>query len=378
MTSYPRIHVSSAALVDCVHAKMQQASGFDRCPNDGKGNVFNGRSAPCGGVPPGNNGKGPGNNNNSQGNYCGCGNTACGGNGCGNCCGNFCNNCGGNCCGCGNCAGNCYGNGYQNSMYDQKGGRWDEPRFSGWTQAQWANWVQTPHGVQWTQNKRREADVLVEWLINTWGFDYLRGGGGVIDVGGEPGFVAASLLERGVPATIVDPSWGLTGKANWNAPVWQYEKGPVRFGAFREMFDSSFVERHGDFFKGVRAIVSLYGDEATVPCIEIAANTGKPCAVVPCNECVKFFPPANPTYDGYVQWCLTAGHQLGGRLELAHLYGAPFSRELVVQSPHPEWADAALRSGQMTTLSVPVHLLQDLGVLHQLLWKMEVGARRTS
>ena len=51
-------------------------------------------------------------------------------------------------------------------------------------------------------------------MIRTWGLDLLQSGSGVIDVGGEPGFVAMALLERGVPTIVVDPSWGLTGKTN--------------------------------------------------------------------------------------------------------------------------------------------------------------------
>lgn len=51
-------------------------------------------------------------------------------------------------------------------------------------------------------------------MVKTFGLELLRSGSGVIDVGGEPGFVAVALLEQGIPATVVDPSWGMTGKTN--------------------------------------------------------------------------------------------------------------------------------------------------------------------
>lgn len=266
------------------------------------------------------------------------------------------------------------------SMYDGKGARWDEPRYSGWTQSQWSNWVRTDQGMNWCNNKRHEADVIVDWMIQNWGADLLRSGSGVIDVGGDPGFVAAALLQRGIPATVIDPTWRLTGKDNAQAMVEQLQQLPgcPKFSAFRECFDDNFCMRNRWLVKMCSAIVSLYGDEATEPSLQIACATGKPTLVIPCNECMRFFPRHKPNYDGYVEACIQHSNQRGGRFELTMLHGAPFSRMGVIQWPAPQWAAAALIQGERgvpPALSVPADVLREMGVLHQVIWKMELAHR---
>jgi len=224
-------------------------------------------------------------------------------------------------------------------------------------------------------------------MIRTWGVELLSSGSGVIDVGGEPGFVAMALLQRGVPAMVVDPSWGLTGKTNRLTNIEQMMQMPgcPRFSAFREIFDENFYKQHAELVASASAIVSLYGDEATEPSLRFAASLGKPCALIPCNECIRFFPSNNQTYDGYVQACIDTANQNNGRFELVNLVGAPFSRALLVQSPMPSWAEevVGISSGawaqdqRKESVSVPVEVLKDLGILHQVLWKMEL-AKRTS
>jgi len=202
-------------------------------------------------------------------------------------------------------------------------------------------------------------------MVRTWGFEVLRSGSGVIDVGGEPGFVAAALLKRGIPTSIVDPSWKLTGKTNRLTAVEQMAQMPgcPPFKAYKENFDDRFVEQHKDLVDGASAIVSLYGDEATEPSLKLAATLGKPCAVIPCNECMRFFPTKNQTYDGYVQACLDDSRQWNGFFELVNLVGAPFSRSMIVQSPRPTWAQKVLANlapettdQRQQTLEVPLEV----------------------
>lgn len=178
--------------------------------------------------------------------------------------------------------------------------------------------------------------MIVDWMVSHWGIETLNSGSGVIDVGGDPGFVAAALLARGVNVTVVDPTWRQTGKANPYSEVEWAEKSPdgPKFGFVRAMFDQEFMEKHKELAKGASVIVSLYGDEATLPCLEYAADNDKACAVVPCNECWRFFPPQNRTYEGYIQALLGQIRQKGGRLERVCLGPrTPFSRCLLVQAP---------------------------------------------
>ena len=251
-----------------------------------------------------------------------------------------------------------------------------------------ANWIVTPCGDRWCQTKLYEARCVVDWMVRTWGLELLQSGSGVIDVGGEPGFVAMALLERGVPTIVVDPSWGLTGKTNRLTCIDQMMQMPgcPKFSAFRETFDENFYTNHSELVSASSAIVSLYGDEATDPSLRFASSLGKPCALIPCNECIRFFPSNNQTYDGYVQACIDTANQNKGRFELVNLVGAPFSRALLVQSPLPAWAECVVENvspspSPMSTgcnsqdLTVPVEVLKDLGILHQVLWKMELARR---
>lgn len=219
-------------------------------------------------------------------------------------------------------------------------------------------------------------------MLANWGLDMLKSGTGVIDVGGDPGFVASALLKRGIPTVVVDPTWGLTGKGDKITATELADPGNPSFSAFQENFDEDFCRSHREVIEGASAIISLYGDEATAPSLQIAAAFGKPSAIVPCPECVRFFPQQKQNYDGYVEFCLAQGNAFGGRFELVQLHGAPFSRQLVVQSPFPVWGKSfsscngfeSLKLHQ--ALSVPVSILKDMGVLHQVMWKMELARQQ--
>lgn len=201
--------------------------------------------------------------------------------------------------------------------------------------------MRTAEGLQWCEGKRKEAECLVDWMARHWGLAELRRGTGVIDVGGEPGFLAASLLRRGVAVTIVDPFWRLTGKANACADVAAAAAtggglgAGTRFEGLREKFDEVFLARRPGLVEGASVLVSLYGDEATDFCLRLAAERGTACAVIPCNECVQFFPQQDRTYEGYVQSLLAAALQCGGRFQRGLLLGAPFARALLFQPPPP-------------------------------------------
>ncbi|CAJ1366180.1 unnamed protein product [Effrenium voratum] len=210
-----------------------------------------------------------------------------------------------------------------------------EPRFQGFTAKEWRDWVLEPDGSTWCENKRYEADCLVNWMVGRWGLEHLRSGR-VLDVGGEPGFLAAALLSQGISATVVDPTWDMTGKDHWANDC----KSAAQFGAclevFRRNFDLQFLAEHRDLVQGASAVVSLYGDEATAPTVAFASRTKKPCAIIPCNECVHFYPEYDQTYEGYCEALLQSAWWQGGSLELVLLEGVPFSRALLVQ--HPAWS----------------------------------------
>lgn len=80
---------------------------------------------------------------------------------------------------------------------------------------------------------------------------------------------------------------------------------------------------------------------------------------------------------------MDVANQNKGRFELVNLVGAPFSRALLVQPPLPQWAkkyaegeewlgDVKHGTGE-ESVAVPLKVLKDLGVLYQVLWKMELA-----
>eukprot|EP00435_Cladocopium_sp_Y103_P043879 s900_g12.t1 len=199
-----------------------------------------------------------------------------------------------------------------------------EPRYQGWTAKEWQDWIAEPAGATWCENKRYEADWIVDWMIRHWGMELLRGG--VLDVGGEPGFLAAALLARGISVTVVDPTWGVTGKAHWSndCMATAHETG-AKLSAFSRDFDERFLVDHPEMWQ-LSVVVSLYGDEATIPALMFAVDAGKPSAIVPCNECAHFFPDHNKTYEGYCEALLEDAWWRGGHFQLVLMEGREIAR----------------------------------------------------
>eukprot|EP00439_Symbiodinium_sp_Y106_P047777 s682_g6.t1 len=120
----------------------------------------------------------------------------------------------------------------------------------------------------------------------------------------------------------------------------------LRFAAFSREFDERFIADYPRLVKDASVVVSLYGDEATGPALRFAAEVGKPCVIVPCNECVQFYPDYNKTYEGFCEALLHDAYWYGGHFELVLLTGMPFSRTLLVQNPmgfpHHEYTVGAM------------------------------------
>lgn len=216
----------------------------------------------------------------------------------------------------------------------------------------WADWIPTPEGVNWSANKRYEAKLLVDAMIRAWGLETLRAGAGVVEIGGDPGFVASELLCHGIPATLVDPAFGMSGKANsYSQDIFmQWDSWPIfssrglnkpAFNLVQEPFDEVFMQKNEsvELLAQASAIVSLYPDEVTDFVLRVSVEHNLRTAVIPCNECAQFFPPRNPTYEGFVEQLLEKDYMqqnaLGGRapLQRSVLCGSPFCQVLLHRSP---------------------------------------------
>lgn len=173
---------------------------------------------------------------------------------------------------------------------------------------------------------------MVDGLIQQWGLTALQSGEGVIDVGGDPGFTAAELLRSKIPVTIVDPAFGTSGKTDPMTAAYlsQFEQGGLR--VITAPFDQAFVDNpsHAKLLRGASAMISLYPDEATDYFIYYTAYSNVRTAVIPCNECPRFFPPHNPTYEGFVHQLLHVD------LNYVRYFGdsSPLQRERIGNTPY--------------------------------------------
>ena len=216
------------------------------------------------------------------------------------------------------------------------------------------------------ENKRREARAVVTGLIRHWGLEKLRQGEGVLDVGGDPGFLAAELLQQGIHVTVIDPGFGFAGKSDASTTEYlhsseHYERvrvGVTPFRVIREPFSEDFanIPKNRKLLEAASALVSLYPDEATDFLLYWSATNGKPFAFIPCNDCAQYFPPQNPTYEGFVRrlladdsrYCQSVqnGSMLHQVLSREYLVEAPFCRVLLQRAPARKGQDQGEGKGK--------------------------------
>lgn len=169
-------------------------------------------------------------------------------------------------------------------------------------------------------------------MIQQWGLSALQSGEGVIDIGGDPGFLAAELIRSGIPVTIIDPAFGMSGKADPTTTEYLRHLDQRYLRVIRQPFDQAFVNdpAHAKLLSGVSALVALYPDEATDFCLHYTAFRAMRAAIIPCNECKQYFPPHNPTYEGFVQQLLCADYNY------CRYYGSAsfLKRERICNTPY--------------------------------------------
>jgi len=180
-------------------------------------------------------------------------------------------------------------------------------------------------------------------MIHEWGLEALQSGEGVIDIAGDPGFTAAELLRSNIPVTIVDPALGLSGKSDPMTTTFlsQFEKRGLN--VIKKPFNQEFVEdpNHAKLLSGASALISLYPDEATDYCLKFTAYSGLRTFIIPCNECQQYFPPQNPTFEGFVQQCLNVDYNYSryfgnsSLLKRERITNTPYCQVILQRTPGP-------------------------------------------
>mmetsp|Transcript_15650 Transcript_15650/g.20063 ORF Transcript_15650/g.20063 Transcript_15650/m.20063 type:complete len:445 (-) Transcript_15650:39-1373(-) len=142
-----------------------------------------------------------------------------------------------------------------------------------------------PHSNESKRSKTERARVFCEWLIETYGADYLYYGSGVIDVAGGKGHIALELSRppHCIPVTVIDPY--VRPGANLTKIDGLCTQIPV-------LFDDNFVESQEGktLLKNASIIIGMHPDEVTEYIVDIALAFKKPFAVVPCCVFSDLFP----------------------------------------------------------------------------------------
>jgi hypothetical protein len=144
------------------------------------------------------------------------------------------------------------------------------------------------------QHSKRGA-VFGEWLVSTYGVEYLRSGSGVLDIAGGKQFVSLYLATaHGVPCTVVDPR--PPAPLNPADALVLTQRGHPAPTYIRGEFDQAFAATHIDLVRSCSIVCGQHPDEATEPIVAEAMRVCKPFAVVPCCVFAKQFPR---TLDGH-------------------------------------------------------------------------------
>ena len=167
-------------------------------------------------------------------------------------------------------------------------------------------------------DKSHRQDLFADWLVQTYGQDFLARGSGVLDVAGGKGDLSRALQKRGIPSVVLDPNPRLGPDAVGIPVIGLALMGDGSY-LFRERQDGlHHVEKEHDgttakiaiptsrtatlheqqFIRTCSMIVGMHPDEATEPIVRLVQwlamqtpNTApKPMAILPCCVMPSLFP----------------------------------------------------------------------------------------
>ncbi|KAE8990024.1 hypothetical protein PR003_g16954 [Phytophthora rubi] len=159
-----------------------------------------------------------------------------------------------------------------------------------------------PHGKT---GKQQRAQVFVEWLVETFGAEFLASGKGVVDVAGGRGSVSFELWnKRRLPCTLIEPRPMKLSKMQHKYLKKQKKERKQSGEAELPLTESlvpqvttlfnmdSFLEdtNNVQLVKQASLLLGMHPDEATDSIFDVAIKFNKPFAVVPCCVFGQKFP----------------------------------------------------------------------------------------
>jgi len=129
------------------------------------------------------------------------------------------------------------------------------------------------------ESASKRAEVLSNWIVETYGAEYLAGGT-VLDVAGGRGDLAFELaIKKGINCVVVDPRPAKLKR--WQAKL--VKKKEVKLPEHHQLyFDQQFFSSSKVDPASIRLVVGMHPDEATESIVDTSLSAGLPCCVVPC------------------------------------------------------------------------------------------------
>lgn len=146
-----------------------------------------------------------------------------------------------------------------------------------------------------TRADRKERHrIFAEWLVKTYGADFLSTGSGVLDVAGGNGVLGDELWKFGVKSTLLDPnprcnirtanfeviSKPLVG--NGSELTETENRDGIKADSTTDASKEEERQRIRRIIQTCSIIVGMHPDEATEAVIDMSLRLGKPFAILPC------------------------------------------------------------------------------------------------
>ena len=131
--------------------------------------------------------------------------------------------------------------------------------------------------------------IFVQWLVRTFGEEFLKKGTGVMDVAGGKGLITMECVLRSIPAICVDPVLH-EGKLRKGIRKRLKKSGYDAIPHLREAWGADMSAKALKMLDDASVIVAMHPDEVTESVVRIALERNKPFAVVPCCVFPRLFP----------------------------------------------------------------------------------------
>ena len=130
--------------------------------------------------------------------------------------------------------------------------------------------------------KVQRSKIFADWLIDTYGKDYLCRGTGVLDVAGGNGETCRHLTASGIPVSLLDPN-----PRCGDNPAFTIIPHPLN-GNGSDL--TSRNDEIGDIVRNCSFICGLHPDQATEPIVSLAERLDVKFAIIPCCVMPSLFP----------------------------------------------------------------------------------------